>query len=61
MCTRVNQDRDQSHDTTNHLDLIVIDNLSSLESQWNLIRALIQRVDAIASKNQRTTSKQIEN
>ena len=35
MCTRVNQDSDQSRDTIKHLDVIVIDNLSSLKSILN--------------------------
>jgi hypothetical protein len=35
MCTRLNQDRDQSRDTIKHWNLIVIDNLSSLKSKWN--------------------------
>jgi hypothetical protein len=51
MCTRLNQDRDQSRDTIKHLDLIVIDD--NFEIKWNFNKFIFFLLDSSDDFNKR--------
>jgi glutathione peroxidase-family protein len=51
MCTRLNQDRDQSRDSIKHLDLIVIDN--NFDIKWNFNKFIFFLLDSSDDFNKR--------